>query len=226
MKRFYPWTAVAICLWLTGCASAPFPAPEPFAATDIAPELVPAAFARRLAPRYELAQALVFRFYLREIAALGYLSVDVPDRSFAMACLNPVGIKLFELVGTNGAVAARFVAPEIEKHGGELAQAAGADLMRAYFDWRPPTGATCRRARNRLIFTAADAAGRTEYRYAGRAGFLAEKIRFEGRRVLWKVEYREYRNGAEGWIPTGLVIHNRRYGYRLVVQAKESEEAP
>ena len=74
-----------------------------------------------------------------------------------------------------------------------------------------------------MIFTAADAAGRTEYRYAGRAGFLAEKIRFEGRRVLWKVEYREYRNGADGWIPTGLVIHNRRYGYRLVAKTKESE---
>ena len=165
----------------------------------------------------------MFRFYLREIAALGYLSVDVPARSFAMACLNPVGIKLFELVGTNGEVEARFVAPEIEKHGGELAQAAGADLARAYFDWLPPAGATCRRAKNRLIFTAADAAGRTEYRYAGRDGFLAEKIRIEAGRVRWKVDYRDYRRGAEGWIPTGLVIHNRRYGYRLVAIAKESE---
>ena len=223
MRRMPTGLLALAALWLSGCATAPFPRPEPYAATAVAPEEVPAAFANRLAPRFEQVQALVFRFYLREIAALGYLSVDVPERTFAMACLNPVGIKLFELVGTNGAVAARFVAPEIEKHGGELAQAAGADLMRAYFDWRPPTGATCRRARNRLLFTAADAAGRTEYRYAGRAGFLAEKIRFEGRRVLWKVEYREYRNGADGWIPTGLVIHNRRYGYRLVAKTKESE---
>ena len=210
-------------LWLSGCATAPFPRPEPFAATAVAPDEVPAAFADRLAPRYEQVQSLVFRIYWREIAALGYLSVDVPERAFAMACLNPVGVKLFELVGTNGAVTARFVAPEIEKRGGELAQAAGVDLMRAYFDWRPPAGATCRQTHNRLIFTAADDAGRTEYRYAGRDGFLAEKIRFEGRRVLWKVEYREYRRGADGWIPAGLVIHNRRYGYRLVAKTKESE---
>ncbi|HRT05023.1 MAG TPA: DUF3261 domain-containing protein [Kiritimatiellia bacterium] len=210
-------------LWLSGCATAPFPRPEPFAATGVAPEQVPAAFADRLAPRFEQAQALVFRFYLREIAALGYLSVDRAEGTFAMACLNPVGIKLFELVGTNGEVSARFVAPEIEKYGGELAQAAGTDLMRAYFNWLPPADASCRRSRNRLIFTAADAAGQTEYRYAGRDGFLAEKIRFEGRRVLWKVEYRDYRCGADGWIPTGLVIHNWRYGYRLVVQTKESE---
>ena len=223
MRRMPTVFLALAALWLSGCATAPFPQPEPYAATAVAPEEVPAAFAERLAPRYEQVQALVFRFYLREIAALGYLSVDVPARTFAMACLNPVGIKLFELVGTNGTVAARFVAPEIEKHGGELAQAAGTDLMRAYFDWRPPAGATGRQTHNRLIFTAADAAGRTEYRYAGRDGFLAEKIRFEGRRVLWKVEYRDYRRGAEGWIPTGLVIHNRRYGYRLVAKAKESE---
>ena len=223
MKRFYPWIAVAICLWLTGCASAPFPAPEPFAATDIAPELVPAAFAQRLAPRYELAQALVFRFYLREIAALGYVSVDVPDRSFAMACLNPVGIKLFELVGKNGDVSARFVAPEIEKHGGELARAAGADLMRAYFDWSPPAGTPGRVRKGRLTFAVDDSAGRTEYRYGGRDGRLAEKIRFEGRKVRWSVEYRGFRETEAGWIPTGIVIRNRMYGYRLVVSSREME---
>lgn len=223
MKRWLTAALLAVCLWGTGCATVPFPPPEPFAANEVAPERVPADFARRLAPRYELVQSLVFRIYWREIAALGYVSVDRPARSFAMACLNPVGIKLFELVGTNGDVAARFVAPEIEKHGGELAAAAGADLQRAYFDWLPPAGATCRRAQGRLIFTAADDAGRTEFRYAGRDGFLAEKVRIEDRRVRWKVEYRDYRRGADGWIPAGIVIHNRRYGYRLVAKAKDLE---
>ena len=73
------------------------------------------------------------------------------------------------------------------------------------------------------IFTAADDAGRTEFRYAGRDGFLAEKVRIEDRRVRWKVEYRDYRRGADGWIPAGIVIHNRRYGYRLVAKAKDLE---
>ena len=39
----------------------------------------------------------------------------------------------------------------------------------------------------------------------------------------WKVEYRDYRRGADGWIPAGIVIHNRRYGYRLVAIAKDTE---
>lgn len=223
MKRLLPGALLAVAFWLSGCATAPFPKPEPFVATDRAPENVPADFARRLAPRYEIAQVLVFRFAWREVAALGYLSVDVSARSFAMACLNPVGIKLFELVGERGEVAVRFVAPEIEKYGGRLAQAAGADLQRAYFDWTPPAGTGWRRAAGRLIFSAADETGRTEYRYAGPDGFLAEKIRFEGRRVPWKVEYRDYRRGKDGWIPAGLVIHNRRYGYRLIAATKEME---
>ena len=78
MKRWLTGAMVVAGLWLSGCATAPFPRPEPFAASDRAPEEIPADFARSLAPRYELAQALVFRFYLREIAALGYVSVDVP----------------------------------------------------------------------------------------------------------------------------------------------------
>ena len=52
---------------------------------------------------------------------------------------------------------------------------------------------------------------------------LAEKIRRERGRVVWRVDYREYREGAEGLEPSGLVIVNRRYGYRLVVSAREME---
>ena len=223
MKRIAPWAALAIGLWLTGCATAPFPAPEPFAAPERDWAEIPGRFESRLAPAYEQVNAVVFRFRLREIAALGYASVDRPTRSFAVACLNPVGIKLFDLVCERGRIEGRFVAPEIEKHGGDLAQAAGTDLMRAYFDWSPPAGTPGRLRKERLTFAAEDAAGRTEYRYAGKDGRLAEKIRIENGRVRWSVEYRGFREDAAGWIPTDLVIRNRAYGYRLVVSAREME---
>lgn len=222
MKRALAW--ILLCgAWGAGCATIPFSAPEPFAVEEGAWEDVPARFEARLAPTYEQVNAVVFRFRLRAMAALGYVAVDLPARSFSVACLNPVGIKLFEVICIQGRVESRFVAPEIEKYGGDLAQAAGLDLMRAYFDWSPPAGTPHRIRNDRLVFSAADEMGRTEYRYAGTDGRLAEKIRLENGRAQWRIEYREYRQGETGWIPAGIVIHNRRYGYRLVVSAREME---
>ena len=215
--------ALLCCVWGTGCATVPFPAPEPFSVADGAWEEIPARFEARLAPKYEQVNAVVFRFRMREMAALGYAAVDLPARSFSVVCLNPVGIKLFDVVCDHGRIEGHFVAPEIEKRGGDLAQAAGVDLQRAYFDWSPPAGTPHRIRNGRLVFSAEDETGRTEYRYAGPDGRLAEKVRMEKGRVQWIVEYRGFRQDENGWIPSGIVIHNRQYGYRLVVSAREME---
>ena len=217
------WLLALACAGLAGCVTAPFPAPEPFAVKGVAPEDIPARFEARLAPRFEQVNAVVFRFWGREMASMGMVSVDVPERSFAVVCLTPIGVKLFEVVCDRGRVEGRVALPELEKRGGELAQAAGVDLARAYFDRSPPAGAPHRMRKGRLIFSAQDATGTTEYGYAWSDGRLAEKIRRERGRVVWRVDYREYREGAEGLEPSGLVIVNRRYGYRLVVSAREME---
>lgn len=217
------WLLALACAGLAGCATAPFPAPEPFAVKGVAPEDIPARFEARLAPRFEQVNAVVFRFWGRELASMGMVSVDVPERSFAVVCLTPIGVKLFEVVCDRGRVEGRVALPELEKRGGELAQAAGVDLARAYFDRSPPAGAPHRMRKGRLVFSVQDATGTTEYGYAWGDGRLAEKIRRERGRVVWRVDYREYREGAEGLEPSGLVIVNRRYGYRLVVSAREME---
>ena len=112
MKRIRPWLLLG-AIWMSGCSTVPFPAPEPFADGPGSWADVPARFEFSLAPTYEQVNAIVFRFRLREIAALGYASVDLPTRSFAVACLNPVGVKLFDVVCERGTVEGRFVAPGV-----------------------------------------------------------------------------------------------------------------
>ncbi len=211
------------CAGLIGCVTAPYPAPDPFVAGQEPQAGVPARFAARLAPSFEQVNALVFRFKLHDMAALGVASVDLPTRSFAATCMTPLGVKLFDVVCSGGRVEGRFVHPELAKRGGDLAQAAGADLTRAYLDWQPPERTPHAVRDGRLVFAAADATGVTEYRYAWRDGRLAEKIRFEKGRRLWSVEYRAYASGDGGLIPTGIVIANRQYGYRLVVSTREEK---
>ncbi len=216
-----PLVATALaCSLLLGCVSRPFPDPPPFAA-GAPPAEVPARFAARLAPQFEQVNAIVFRFRLRELTTLGMAAVDVPNRSFAVTCMTPLGVKLFDLVCTQGQVEGRFVHPELAKRGGDLAEVAGDDLLHAYFDWQPPAGTPHRLAGERLVFVAADPTGKTEYRYAWRDGRLAEKIRFEEGRRQWTIEYREYAEGGDGLTPTGMVITNHRHKYRLIVSTRQ-----
>lgn len=209
------------CAVLTGCATYPYPAPEPFAADGGALAEVPARFAARLAPRFEQVNAIIFSFKMQKMTALGVASVDVPTRSFAVTCMTPIGVKLFDVVCTQGVAEGRFVHPEFAKRGGDLAQVVAADLMRAYFDGQPAPEAPFQIKRGRLVFTSADATGVTEHRYAWSDGRLAEKVRLEKGRRLWTIAYREYASCPDGLVPSGMEIVNHLYGYRLVVAARE-----
>ena len=210
------------CAVLTGCVTSPFPEPEPYIPGSGAPADVPARFAAKLAPRFEQVNAIVFRFRMQEMAALGMASVDRTNRSFAVTCMTPIGVKLFDVVCEQGHVEGRFVHPELAKRGGDLAQAAGGDLLHTYLDLQPPAGTPFEVRDGRLVFAVPDATGVTEYCYAWRDGRLAEKVRLEQGRRVWTVAYRGYAPDAAGLlVPTGILVENRKYGYRLVVSARE-----
>lgn len=219
--KLFALISVLTAALLSGCASVPFAAPEPYVPGGNDPARVPADFAARVAPHFEQVNAVVFHFRGRALTALGMASVDRPARAFVVTCMTPLGVKLFDVVCRDGHAEGRFVHPELEKRGGNLAQAAAVDLARAYLDWQPPPGTPHTVAGARLVFAATDATGTTEYRYAGADGHLAEKTHIEGGRRRWSVAYRNYAQTAEGLVPQGLVIENRQYGYRLVVTTRD-----
>jgi hypothetical protein len=178
-----------------------------------------------LAPQFEEQNALVFHYRWMDITAVGVASVDREARSLAVTCMTPLGVKIFEAVCTNGVVAKSFVMPALEDKAGPILSSAGADLMFAYFDLLPPATAELRLTRTRLIFTARDASGSTEYRYAWADGKLAEKIRRDPDGVTRVVNYREYTMTDRGLVPTGMWIRNGQRGYSIDV-SRCKEETP
>ena len=208
---------------LTGCATLPFPEPPPCVPASAATAYaIPGSFAARVAPRFEQVNAVVFVYRMRRLAALGLAAVDRPARAFSVSCVTPLGVKIFDVVATNGAATARFVNPALAARGGNLAQAVADDLARAYFDWAPPPGTPGAFRRRRLVFAVDDASGTTEYRFAWADGRLAEKIRREGGRRRWSIAYRGYGVTPGGLVPTAMCIDNHQYGYRLVVNTREA----
>lgn len=226
-KSFFALGVVACLAVLavtTGCQTpSPFPEPPPFAGLQMHPEAVPQRFHALLAPQFEEQSALVFHYRWMDMAAVGVASVDRETRSLAVTCMTPLGVKIFEVVCTNGVVAKSFVMPALADKAGPIASSAGADMMFAYFDLLPPATAEWHLTKTRLVFKARDVYGVTEYRYAWAEGRLAEKVRLEKDRLAWRVEYRAYTATDLGLVPTALRIVNGRSGYRIDVSRCKEE---
>ncbi len=212
-------------LVLTGCLTpSPFEEPPPFGRMDREPSAVPARFQAKLASQFEEQNALVFHYRWMDMAALGVASVDRETRSLAVVCMTPLGVKIFEVVCTNGLVSKSFVMPALEDKAGPIASSAGADMMFAYFDLLPPSTAVSHLTKDRLVFKASDADGVTEYRYAWADGKLAEKIRREKKHGVFRlVEYRAYTMTELGLVPTALRIRNGLQGYTIDVSRCKEE---
>jgi hypothetical protein len=232
-KTVYALAVVACMAMLsltTGCPTpipkSPFEPPPPFGALPQSPEEIPQQFHRLLAPRFEEQNALVFHYFIRwmklDMAAVGVASVDRETRSLAVTCMTPMGVKIFEVVCTNGILAKSFVIPALEEKAGPLATAAGYDLMHAYFDLLPPATAEWHLTKTRLVFTARDPYGVTKYRYAWPDGKLAEKTRYEDDFMVWSVAYRAYTMTDLGLVPTALRIVGRT-GYIIDVSRCKEE---
>jgi hypothetical protein len=195
-----------------------------FAAQTVPAADVAKRFDTSLAPRFEEQNALVFHHRWVDIAAVGVAAVDRETRSLAVTCMTPLGVKIFEVVYTNGVMSRSFVMPALADKAGPLASSAGADLMFAYFDLLPPSTAAWHMTKDRLVFKASDAEGVTEYRYAWGDGKLAEKIRREKKNgLIRRVEYRAYTMTDLGLVPTALRIQNGQRGYSIDVSRCKEE---
>jgi len=214
---------IPLCV-LTGCQTSPFPEPPVFAAQTVPAADVAKRFDTSLAPRFEEQNALVFHHRWMDIAAVGIAAVDRETRSLAVTCMTPLGVKIFEVVYTNGVLSRSFVMPALADKAGPLASTAGEDLMFAYFDLLPPVSAAWHLTKDRLVFKTSDVEGVTEYHYAWGDGKLAEKIRREKKDgLIRRVEYRVYTMTDLGLVPTALRIQNGQRGYSIDVSRCKEE---
>ncbi len=206
-------------LLLAGCASVPFESAPRTAPGPASPKEVRDAFARRQQPGYEALQSVVFQMFGRKMTGLGYLSVDTESDAFALACMTPMGMKLFEVQGQGERVEALFALPQFGEKD-DLAKAVAQDLRRAYFDNLPPKDAEVRRKRYRLVYIRRQADARTEYDFGGPRQLLLEKRFYQGRKLVCRIRYYEYEKRHGFYHPHGIVLDNRNYRYRLLLRLK------
>lgn len=208
-------------LFFTGCATVPFEAEPEGDFQGLEPAVVVEEFDASVGQQFELLQSVVFSFFGKGLTGLGYLSVDPQADSYALSCMTPSGITLFSIQGTGGDVEAQFGVPGFEKHGDQIAQSLGRDLRRIYLDWVPPEDASPKQKKTRLVFRKKTEGETVEYIFSGPRKFLTEKRFSKGWKTRCTVRYFEYETFNGKLYPTGIVLHNKQFHYRMILRLKE-----
>ena len=206
--------AAVLC---AGCATpVPFKEIERVPVAGMDPEKVRRAFAEAIPNRCKVANTAVFSMWGRQQTGIGYASLDADARAFSVTCMNPIGVKLFDLKGDDESISCRLAVAGVERKD-DFARAAAADVRDIYFDLAPGPNARVRKTRDSIVFRETRGEAGTEYVFGGSAGVLVEK-RMGSRR---RVRYFEYVERAGKLFPRGIILDDDRYGYRLTIRLKE-----
>jgi hypothetical protein len=203
----------------SGCATVPFQETPLVSLVTRDPRSLVEHFQANKPESFHLLTSVVFEYNGRTFAVIGNLEIDTRDHTFKVACLNPMGVKLFEISGSDRGLTTHYAVAAITQYG-DIATAVGNDIRRIYFDQVPSPGATLWKRTFQFIFRQYAGSGYLEYVFAGAQGDLIEKRYFENHLPVWCVSYYEYREQDGKRYPQGIVLVNYQYGYRLIVRHK------
>jgi hypothetical protein len=210
-----------IILSCAGCRSIPFRNIDYVALDNVDPEGLRQEFQKLTAQKLQVINSIVFQYKWRSFVALGYTQLDLENNTFEVSCMNPVGIKLFELTGDRNTIKANFVLEELLQKG-DLPLAVGEDIRRIYFDLAPSAQAEVQKEKYRIIFTQPYKDGQMQYIFAGHKHLLIEKHYYEKKRRIWSVFYYDYLFSNNKLYPAELLLKHRRFGYNLIIRLKEA----
>lgn len=209
-----------IILFAVGCATAPFQEAALVSLENADPQTVIERFRSGSAESFQLLNTIVFEYTWFSFAGIGYIEVDAKEQSYKVACMNHMGVKLFEVSGNrDGVLSQSAIGPLADK--GDIGRAVGNDIMRVYFDLVPSTNARITQKTDRIVFRQPSEDGALEYVFAGEPAVLSTKTYYEDNRAVWRVSYYDYLMKDGKRFPTGIILQNYRHGYRLIVRQKE-----
>lgn len=218
MKRLPAFFILLICL--TSCSSIPFQKTSYVPMESVDPWALVEQFRNSSPEKFMLINTIVFGYNWNKLSALGYVKVDAGEKTFAVVCINPMGVKLFELKGDKDKIDSHFVMEQFLKKG-NFAGTVGEDIRRIYFGLAPSSSALVNKKKLKVVFSEPAGAGILEYIFAGPAGFLVEKNYYEDGILNWRVSYYEYLQKDGKNYPSGIILENYRYGYSLTIKLKE-----
>ena len=215
--------ALLLIALAAGCRSIPFEPVPRYAMDAYDPETVRMEFDGSSPRRYRQVNSVVFSFWWKKLTALGMLEVDRDTGTFKLACMTPVGMKLFDFEGKSDETTCLFA---IDQMGGrpEVTASVGDDIRAVYLDIVPDASAHVHRRSKSVVFSRVDGNRRVEHEFTGNPPVLIEKRLHERGYLVRRVRYYEYAEQNRLRYPRGIVLDNKQYHYRLIIRVKEMRE--
>ncbi len=209
-----------ILLFIAGCSSIPFKETDYVSLDQEDPLTVVERYKKNIPDDFQLMNTVILKYFRKKLSCLGFIEVDTREKSYSVACLSPIGLKLFELTGSSEGVKSYFVPFEF-KGKDVFTNSIGEDIKRIYFDLIPSSRAKIKRKKFKFVFRDNLGPGVIKYEFAGPDGHLVEKSYYEDNRLKWRVSYYEYKGGNGRIYPWGIIFKNYSYGYSLTFKLKE-----
>jgi len=219
MKRLI-LTIPLLLMLVTGCATEHFRQAQMVSISKIEPEQLLERFKANLPEKVSSLNSVVFEYAGISFLGLGFVEIDRSKGTFRVICLNPMGVKLFDLSGDKNVTTTNFAIEPMAQYG-EIGAAVAADIRRIYFDLLPPPGTEPRKGEYRVIYGSATPKGYQEQIFAGIDGDLTEKRFYADQFISWQVTYHDYKSIGGKRYPQGIVLTNYKDGYQLVIREKE-----
>lgn len=212
-----PWSMfIVLLLFMVSCRSLP-------PITPLEAARIPWGYEQALPVSFKAQQTLVFEFKPHwwwptlRMTALGYATVNRKTGDYAVVCLSPLGVKLFDVACSNGVTATRLMIPT----GGDQAAAGKAisdDIGNLYFGLVPPPTAAVKQKGDCLVFRSAS----SEHEFNRNTGQLVRKEVWtdHSRSTLTFGDIRK-ENGYS--LPGSMTLENHAYGYRLKIRTLKLE---
>lgn len=207
-------------IFIAGCSSIPFQETAHVSLESADPRAIMERFREGGPESFRLLTTVVFQYNWNKLSGIGYVDINTKEKTFTIVCINPMGVKLFELSGDKDSIISHFVLEELSKQG-NFASAVGEDIKRIYFDLIPSIDAKIERGKYKFIFREPYRQGTMEYVFAGADGNMVEKNYYEDNILIWRVSYYEYQQKDGKIYPGGIILRNYKYGYSLTVRLKE-----
>ena len=211
---------ISTFLLLAGCTTIPFEDVPTADYSGVDEDTLLERFADRIPRKAEVLESVVFSVFGKRIVALGYVSADEEAERFVLSCMNPAGVKIFQVKSERGVSTGEFMidVPAADKRAiGAIAE----DVRRMHADWFPSPQSVLTRKKDAFIFTDALDGKRTEYIFMGPEHLLTEKRYYEGRSLAARVRLFEYHTFESHVYPSGIVMENMKYRYRLTAKVKK-----
>ena len=169
---------------------------------------------------FKLLTSVVFKFKFQKITGIGCLEIDRNKGTFSVACVNPLGVKLFEMSGDRKNTVCHYALEDFKKRG-DIASAIGEDIRRMYFDIVPSNIAGMTRKRGCVVIGEQQGRGTAKYWFSVADGLLVRKDFSENGKMVWRITMNGYRRIEGKNYPGMTVLSNYKYGYSLEVRMKE-----